>query len=228
MFSGFTQETADFLWGLSFNNERPWFLEHKEQYERCLAAPFKLLAEETTELMRQSFPQRDFQLHSTRIYRDARRLFGRGPYKESLWFSLLGGSSRCETLGFWFEVSAASYSFGVGSFSSTPAEMEAFRTGIDANPARFERIAKYFAARPEYSCYAEEYKRPKGDKGELLNRWYNRKNVGVICTRDFGGVLLTPELPKFLAEEFTKLMPLYDYLYETFNSLAAKSEEGKG
>ena len=26
MFEGFTQETSEFLWELSFNNERPWFL----------------------------------------------------------------------------------------------------------------------------------------------------------------------------------------------------------
>ena len=25
MFEGFTQATSDFLWDLSFNNERPWF-----------------------------------------------------------------------------------------------------------------------------------------------------------------------------------------------------------
>ena len=47
MFEGFTQETSDFLWDLSFNNERPWFLAHKEQFERCLNQPFKALAQET-------------------------------------------------------------------------------------------------------------------------------------------------------------------------------------
>lgn len=33
MFTGFTKQTSEFLWELAFNNERPWFLEHKEQFE---------------------------------------------------------------------------------------------------------------------------------------------------------------------------------------------------
>lgn len=29
MFTGFTPETIDFLWGIRMNNNREWFLEHK-------------------------------------------------------------------------------------------------------------------------------------------------------------------------------------------------------
>ena len=47
MFEGFTQETSEFLWELSFNNERPWFLAHREQFERCLNRPFRALAQES-------------------------------------------------------------------------------------------------------------------------------------------------------------------------------------
>lgn len=32
MFQGFTQGTTDFLWGIRFNNERSWFLAHKEEF----------------------------------------------------------------------------------------------------------------------------------------------------------------------------------------------------
>ena len=32
MFTGFTDATVDFLWGIRFNNERPWFEAHKETY----------------------------------------------------------------------------------------------------------------------------------------------------------------------------------------------------
>ena len=46
---------------------------------------FKALAAQTHELMQQRFPDMDCRLHVSRIYRDARRLFGRGPYKDHLW-----------------------------------------------------------------------------------------------------------------------------------------------
>ena len=32
MFTGFSDETVDFLWGICFNNERAWFEAHKETY----------------------------------------------------------------------------------------------------------------------------------------------------------------------------------------------------
>ena len=85
MFQGFSKETGEFLWELSFHNERPWFLEHKEQFERVLNQPFKALAQETAELLQARFPDMQVQCHVSRIYRDARRLFGRGPYKDHLW-----------------------------------------------------------------------------------------------------------------------------------------------
>ena len=38
-FEGYSQETLDFLWGIRFNNERSWFLAHKQDYEAHLLAP---------------------------------------------------------------------------------------------------------------------------------------------------------------------------------------------
>ena len=32
MFTGFTPETVDFLWGIRLNNNREWFLANKKQY----------------------------------------------------------------------------------------------------------------------------------------------------------------------------------------------------
>ena len=51
MFRGFSKETSEFLWELSFNNERPWFQAHKEQFELCLNEPFKALAQTCRETM---------------------------------------------------------------------------------------------------------------------------------------------------------------------------------
>ena len=43
-FQGYTQETVDFLWGIRFNNERGWFLAHKDDYQQHLLAPTRELA----------------------------------------------------------------------------------------------------------------------------------------------------------------------------------------
>ena len=46
MFTGFTDATVDFLWGIRFNNERPWFEAHKETYLSELYRPMKDLGAE--------------------------------------------------------------------------------------------------------------------------------------------------------------------------------------
>ena len=44
MFTGFTKQAGDFMWELAFNNERPWFMEHKAQFEALVNTPMKALA----------------------------------------------------------------------------------------------------------------------------------------------------------------------------------------
>ena len=46
MFTGFTDETVDFMWGIRFNNERSWFEAHKEIYLEHFYRPMTELADE--------------------------------------------------------------------------------------------------------------------------------------------------------------------------------------
>lgn len=86
-FQGYTQETVDFLWGIRFNNERGWFMEHKQDYQAHLLAPTRALAEQVYDAIHEMCPDDPFLLKLSRIYRDARRLHGQGPYKDHLWFA---------------------------------------------------------------------------------------------------------------------------------------------
>lgn len=215
MFQGFSKETAEFLWELSFHNERPWFLQHKEQFERVLNEPFKALARDTCALLQDRFPDRDLQCHISRIYRDARRLFGRGPYKDHLWFTLWDSAAGKEGPAFWFEIGAATYTWGMGWFEASPAEMALFRRSIDANPARFARLAEEISGlKQKYRVIGPGYARPKGGYEEPVRSWYERKWVGVEATRDLEGEAFTPALPVALADAYEELAPMYDYLLQ--------------
>lgn len=216
-FQGFTNETSDFLWELSFNNERPWFLAHKEQFLRVVDQPFRALAADTFALMRQRCPERELQLHVSRIYRDARRLFGRGPYKDHLWFMIYEGDKHEPGPCFWFELAPATYSYGMGFWEATPAQAEAYRRQIDANPARFERLIRPVEAK-KYRLYGAEYKRPKAERPEPIARWYNRRSVSVGREYDFGGDALSEKLPLLAADCFSELLPLYDYFCAFFRA----------
>ena len=84
MFQGFTPETVDFLWGIRLNNQRDWFLAHKQQYVDTLYEPMKALGKE---LFQPFLDKSGHLLKVSRIYRDA-RLHHPLPYKESLWLSI--------------------------------------------------------------------------------------------------------------------------------------------
>ena len=219
-FQGFTQETADFLWELSFHNERPWFQEHRDEYLRVLHTPFHALAERALETMRAEFPEEDFAFHVSRIYRDARRLFGRGPYKDHLWFTIFADDNRHnEGPMFWFELSAATFSYGLGYFDVSPDEMEAFRNSIDRNPARFERLALDATEAGDFRVSGPEYKRQKKDLGPVLNPWYNRKRVGLEHVEDFDPAALGPEFAGVLCAAYRRLMPLYRYFLGCYRAV---------
>jgi uncharacterized protein (DUF2461 family) len=121
---------------------------------------------------------------------------------------------------FWFEIHPATYSYGMGYFDVTPGEMELFRQSIDANPARFERLANQIGRMKGLEIIGQEYARPKGNYEQPIQSWYNRKWVGVEARRDLEGDAFSPELPRILCAAFEKLMPLYDYLQQVHRAAA--------
>lgn len=225
MFTGYTDQTVDVFWGIRFNNDRAWFAEHKQEFQDAVMTPTKALAGELYDWFQETYPDLHLNVHISRIYRDARRLFGRGPYKDHLWFSIKHGSILLEGPMFWFEIGAADYSYGMGFYSATPSQMEAFRRSLDANSARFERIVRKIERGGGFRLTGEEYKRPKGHANDPLGRWYNRKRIGLECSRDHDAALYSPELPEILADAYAKLMPMYEYFLEFYHS--ADSEKGE-
>lgn len=219
MFQGFSQATGDFLWSLSMNNDRTWFQAHKQEFEDALNQPFRALGFDTLERMQRAFPEQDFQLHLSRIYRDARRLFGRGPFKDHLWFSIQSGDRRARGPMYWFEVSGTGWSCGVGNWEDSADVGEHWRQRIDEAPQRFEQIVRDIAAQGPYLLYGQVYKRPKADRGELINPWYNRRHISVGYEQGYGGVMYTPALPDALSETFAHLMPLYRFLQDVWNDV---------
>ncbi len=115
MFQGFSPATVDFMWGIRFNNDRSWFEPRKEEYKTCFELPMKELCRECYEEYSQRHKDLDLVSRVSRIYRDARRLFGRGPYKDHLWFTVSQPAERwsCQAT-FWFELAPEEYSLGLG------------------------------------------------------------------------------------------------------------------
>lgn len=214
MFQGFTPESVQFLWGIRFNNERSWFEAHKQDYLLHIQQPLRQLAVQVQEQVLQRHPERQLNVHVSRIYRDARRLHGRGPYKDHMWLVLRtpGRDSRSAGPDFYFEIAPERYSIGMGYYSATPLTMAKLRARIARDPKPMETLARAIARNSNFHLEGEEYRRPKGSKGALLDPWYNRKSIAVSWDRPCEGSLFTAALVEEIADSVDLLLPLFDYL----------------
>ncbi len=53
----------------------------------------------------------------------------------------------------------------------------------------------------------------KGEKGNLLDDWYNRKSVSMIAEHAGHEAIYLPGYTKTLCRELKKLIPLYNFLW---------------
>lgn len=211
-FEGYPAELPDFLWGIALNNEKPWFEARRDIYERCLHGPTKALAYQVMEELSERFPKLVLTPHISRIYRDARTLNGRGPLNDHMWFSL-GRTGRVYAAEpqFYFGVEARCCDWGIGYWNAGTEMLERWRKSIDANPQRLSRIVRKVNKLDGFEMISEPYKKPKGDPGPLLYNWYNARHPGVGKVEWFDPDPPGPELADRIVEDFTVLMPLYEY-----------------
>ena len=213
MFQGFSRGTVDFLWGIRFNNERSWFLAHKEEYHTLVEEPLRQLAAQVGRAMQEEFPELGLEVKVSRIYRDARRLHGRGPYKDHMWFSIRRPHEPGVSVpGFYFEIAPEYYSYGMGCYDPTPLTMAKLRARIDRDPDSLETLARALEGQEEFVLEGQAYKRPKGDPGPLLYPWYNRRQIGLSSDHNCEGIMFTPQLADQVLEGFRFLVPYYLYL----------------
>jgi DNA polymerase-3 subunit gamma/tau len=95
------------------------------------------------------------------------------------------------------------------------------------------RLAEGVAAMKQFRVEGPTYARPKGNYPEPVRSWYERRRVGANASFDFGGDALSERLPLILAEAFSGLMPMYEYLLSVHRAageagLTAESERSHG
>ena len=214
MFQGFPKEAVDFMWGIRFNNEKTWFEAHKQEYLDFFYRPMQELCQQVFHDFDPKCEELGLTSRVSRIYRDARRLHGRGPYKDHLWLSM---EQPCEDPWsskpvFWFELGPEDYSFGMGWYCARALTMAKLRARMDARPKEMEKLVRQFGRQSTFALEGEDFKRPREAPSALLSPWYNKKGgFSLSCDRPHEPILFTPELPDMLVAEWEKLLPLYRY-----------------
>ena len=209
MFTGFSPETFDFLWGIRLNNNRDWFQAHKKEYVTHLYEPMKALGQE----LFQPFLEKPGELLKvSRIYRDA-RMHPPEPYKESLWLCIRQDVSWwAENPCLYLEINPEGVHYGFFLWKPATASLEQFRQHITAYPEEFLTLIRTTEEAVGQPILAECYKRPKPtDKAELAPFFAWKGQIGCVRQLPPGPALFHPNFKNEVEDFFTKLTPLYDY-----------------
>lgn len=212
-FEGFSQNTLDFMWGIRFNNERSWFEAHKQDYLEHLYDPMKALCLQTYNALEEECVKRGIISRVCRIYRDARRLHGRGPYKDHLWFVLERPAEPFTAHPtFWFELTPEEWSYGLGYYAARSITMAKLRARMDHNPDLPLSMLAQLERQGEFSLNGPSYKKEKISPIPALSPWYNKKSFSFHHTEPLTEKIYMPEFAQYLITGFRQLFPLYDYL----------------
>ncbi len=209
MFTGFTPETVDFLWGIRMNNNKEWFTANKKQYTDHLYHPMKELG---AELFEPFLDKPGNVLKVSRIYRDA-RMHPPEPYKESLWICIRQDVEWwAENPCLYFEINPDEVHYGFFIWKMRTSAMEDFRRHITAYPEEFLELVRKTEEAVGQPITAELYKRPKQTDNPDLERFFAWKGQ-IACVRSIapGPEMFSPELKNEVADFFEKLTPLYEY-----------------
>lgn len=209
MFQGFTPETIDFLWGIRMNNNREWFLPHKQDYVNFLYQPMKDLGQM---LFEPFLEQPGNLLKVSRIYRDA-RMHHPQPYKEGLWICIRQDVQWwAENPCLFFEIFPEGVNYGFCLWRPKVSTMEDFRKAIANQPEEFLRLIAQTEEETGLPITAELYKRPKQAPIPALEPYYAWKsNIGCVVHEEVTPELFGPVLGERVQTLFRQLAPLYDY-----------------
>ena len=215
MFTGFSQNTIDFMWNIRLNNNKPWFEAHKDEFKRDFHTPMKELGQEVFERITADYGDRGFIHKLSRIYKDARRVHDGSLYRDNLWFSVekpyAEEMENSGVLTFWFDLNPEGWSYGLGYYAAKAATMEKLRARIDDNPKEFEKLIHLLNNQNEFKLDGPEYARQKQAPTPITQEWYNKKSFSLIHFGEIGDELFSSEFANRLVNGYRFLIPFYDY-----------------
>ena len=214
MFEGFSPRTEEFFMAIAFNNNTAFFHENHDWYEEAVRRPLKELAASLAPVIEKIDPslERRPERVVSRINRDVRFSKDKSPYRDHMWLSFRApNESQSLSLCFYFAVSAAEASCGMGVYDENRPLMNGLRRRLIADPAPFLEIV-----RPLDACFEREallFKRRKAPETLLdeAQRWFLTRSFAYVRPLD-SALVHSPRLTEEVGAAFSALSPLYRYL----------------
>ncbi len=219
-FNGFCKETLDFLKNLAANNSKPWFEQHRSDYETHLMQPLRALVVELGGFMMSLDPYIEttpaVNKTISKIYRDTRFSKNKSLFKNNIWITFKRPAKDWKDApAYFFELSPDWYRYGMGFYSATPETMRRFREAIDTKPKEFAKAIAFYDKQKAFTVEGEKYRKIfDPERPGKINLWYQKRNLYLVCNRKINQRLFKRKIADDLAESFAMLGPLYHFLWE--------------
>ena len=214
----FSSAAIEFLVENRLQDNREWFKEHKDRYNRDLLEPFielvNKMAADMLEIDPQLITEPRVDRTLSRIYRDTRFSKDKMLYRDNMWLVFMREKKLYEGLpAFYFDMSPQGFSYGMGYYQASAASMEAIRRLIIAGAPAFLKADKAFRSQGVFVMEGDSYKRSRyPDMPEQQREWLDKKSVSFNHHSDDCDLLFSHNLANTLLEGFRLLAPIYDFL----------------
>ncbi len=222
-FNGFGSGILDFLSDLKEHNDREWFGEHKDRYERQIREPAEAFIVELGRRLSESYPSVIYDTRRNgggslmRIYRDARFAKDKRPFKENVGIIFpLASGKKVEAPMFYFHVELGNIFFYGGQHVFTQEVLDRYRRAVDDGRSGvalstllsdLDRAGYPAMEDPAYKRVPRPYPSDH-QRGELLKQ--TALGVGVHFTKEDLG---RPGLVDDCVRAATTMRPLMDWLF---------------
>lgn len=219
MFDGVPTEMIDFFLALRFNNNRDFFEENRERYERFVKNPLRELAEALGPTLNEIDPQFDVRPARvvSRIRRDTRFSHNKDPYRDHMWLSWrYAGEPTADAMGFYWSVSPEAMNWGFGYYAEDKQTMDRVRRRIVAKPQEIVALLARCGVPEVFTLEGTAYKRlaVPAEVPESLHALYIKKGFyfeNATGAQDFDA-LFSGAIVQRVREEYLRVAPIYDWM----------------
>jgi uncharacterized protein (TIGR02453 family) len=229
-FEGFPSETLKFLRQLKRNNNREWFLAHKDVYESKVKAPMTELVLALGQELQQSDPELivDPKRAIYRIYRDIRFSADKKPYKTHVAAIFVPrGIPKKTGACFYFHIEPAEIMIAGGVYMPDPAALRALRLHISENWEELQAITNQKSFKKMLGTLQGErlVRPPSGYAADHPAIDVLRQKQFYVSASDPAELAEGPELFPRLLDLFTAMLPLVQFLNTPLKSLGIGTSE---
>ena len=225
-YSGISRDSLFLLADNRFRDSKAFYEEHKEAIKQGVTVPMRQIAG----IIGSELVSLDSMMVTnpvkmvSRVRRDTRYSRDKSMYRENMWIMFMRDKHQWINYPcFWFEVTPANYSMGIGFFGNDSAVMQNFRKAIRERTAEFRAAARK-CEKVGVNFFGSEYKRMPAGCPKGMEPYYGRKDFGFIYYSPDLDDLKDDKIIDIIRKNFKAFSPMYSFLLSVADETFAKGE----